>query len=199
MVTKGLIVRLEARAGKEDEVAAFLQGALPLVEDEPQTVAWLAVRVSDRRSRSSTSSPTTPAGRCISPARSLQRSAKRQRNCCPSRPKSSRSTCSQRSYRRRHRDADDGRVCRGRTRPGRRTLRDPSHRQRPVAFRGVLPRRRWAKSGQRLLAGVGDARRWALTSFFFFGLRLALQLLIHMCAEKDWQRPARQHQREAVP
>ena len=45
MVTKGLIVRLEARAGKEDEVAAFLQSALPLVEDEPQTVAWLAVRV----------------------------------------------------------------------------------------------------------------------------------------------------------
>jgi quinol monooxygenase YgiN len=45
MVTTGLIVRLEARAGKEEDVAAFLRDALPLVQDEPQTVAWLAVRV----------------------------------------------------------------------------------------------------------------------------------------------------------
>jgi quinol monooxygenase YgiN len=44
MVTTGLIVRLEARAGKEDDLAAFLAGALPLVEEEPETVAWLAVR-----------------------------------------------------------------------------------------------------------------------------------------------------------
>ena len=45
MVTTGLIVRLEARAGKEEDVAAFLRDALPLVQDEPQTVAWFAVRV----------------------------------------------------------------------------------------------------------------------------------------------------------
>ena len=45
MVTTGLIVRLEARAGKEEEVAAFLQGALPLVESEPDTVAWLGIRI----------------------------------------------------------------------------------------------------------------------------------------------------------
>jgi quinol monooxygenase YgiN len=44
MVTKGLIVRVEAKAGREDEVAAFLQGALSLVQGEPQTIAWLAVR-----------------------------------------------------------------------------------------------------------------------------------------------------------
>ena len=44
MVSKGLIVRLEARAGKEDEVAAFLAGALPLVAEEPQTIAWVALR-----------------------------------------------------------------------------------------------------------------------------------------------------------
>ena len=44
MITTGLIVRLEAKAGKEEEVAAFLQGALPLVQSEPQTVAWFAVR-----------------------------------------------------------------------------------------------------------------------------------------------------------
>ena len=45
MVTTGLIVRLEARAGKEEEVAAFLQGALPLVESEPDTVAWFGIRI----------------------------------------------------------------------------------------------------------------------------------------------------------
>ena len=46
MVTKGLIARLEAKAGKEDEVAAFLRDALPIVQGEQQTVAWLAFRAS---------------------------------------------------------------------------------------------------------------------------------------------------------
>jgi quinol monooxygenase YgiN len=45
MVTTGLIVRLEARAGKEDAVAEFLRSAVPLVEGEPQTIAWFAVRL----------------------------------------------------------------------------------------------------------------------------------------------------------
>jgi quinol monooxygenase YgiN len=44
MVTTGLIVRLEAKAGKEDELARFLVGALPLVDDEPETVAWFAIK-----------------------------------------------------------------------------------------------------------------------------------------------------------
>jgi quinol monooxygenase YgiN len=44
MVTTGLIVRLEARAGKEEELAAFLLDAVQLVEDEPETIAWFAVR-----------------------------------------------------------------------------------------------------------------------------------------------------------
>ena len=47
MVTKGLIARLEAKAGKEDEVAAFLRDALPIVQGEQQTVAWLALRASE--------------------------------------------------------------------------------------------------------------------------------------------------------
>lgn len=46
MVTTGLIVRLDAKPGKEKDLAAFLTDALPLVENEPQTVAWLAVRIS---------------------------------------------------------------------------------------------------------------------------------------------------------
>ena len=47
MVTTGLIVQLDARPGKEDALATFLLDALPLVESEPQTVAWFAVRTSD--------------------------------------------------------------------------------------------------------------------------------------------------------
>ena len=44
MVTTGLMVRLEAKADKEEELASFLVDALPLVEDEPETIAWLAIR-----------------------------------------------------------------------------------------------------------------------------------------------------------
>jgi quinol monooxygenase YgiN len=48
MVTTGLIVQLEAKPGKEEELAAFLVDALALVENEPQTVAWFALRASSR-------------------------------------------------------------------------------------------------------------------------------------------------------
>ena len=44
MTTKALWVPLEAKQGKEDEVAEFLTGALPLVEAEPGTRTWYAVR-----------------------------------------------------------------------------------------------------------------------------------------------------------
>jgi quinol monooxygenase YgiN len=44
MVTKALLVRLEAKPGKEDAVEEFLLSALPLVEREPGTKPWLAVR-----------------------------------------------------------------------------------------------------------------------------------------------------------
>ncbi|HEY7004804.1 MAG TPA: antibiotic biosynthesis monooxygenase [Gaiellaceae bacterium] len=44
MVTKGLIVRLEARPGMEEELASFLRDALPLVQAEAQTTAWFALR-----------------------------------------------------------------------------------------------------------------------------------------------------------
>lgn len=45
MTTVGLIVRLEAKPGKENEVADFLRSAVPLVEQEPATVAWFAMRI----------------------------------------------------------------------------------------------------------------------------------------------------------
>jgi quinol monooxygenase YgiN len=44
MATKALLVRLEAKPGKEQAVEEFLLSALPLVQQEPGTKPWLAVR-----------------------------------------------------------------------------------------------------------------------------------------------------------
>jgi quinol monooxygenase YgiN len=44
MVQVGLFVRLEAAEGKADELAQFLTGAQSLVEQEPGTTVWYAVR-----------------------------------------------------------------------------------------------------------------------------------------------------------
>jgi len=49
LVSVGLLVTLEAKPGKEDDLATFLKGALPLVEQEPQTTAWFAVRLASSR------------------------------------------------------------------------------------------------------------------------------------------------------
>jgi len=45
MTTKGLIVTLHAREGKEAEVADFLSSATPLVQAEEGTTAWFALRL----------------------------------------------------------------------------------------------------------------------------------------------------------
>jgi quinol monooxygenase YgiN len=45
MVTVGLLVRLEARPGKENDVASFLEGGLALVQAEPETITWYAIRL----------------------------------------------------------------------------------------------------------------------------------------------------------
>jgi hypothetical protein len=44
MVTKALFVKLVAKAGKEVAVEAFLNSGLGLVNDEPLTVTWYAVK-----------------------------------------------------------------------------------------------------------------------------------------------------------
>lgn len=44
MVTRGLIVRLEAKPGMKEELASFLRDALPLVQAEEETIAWFALR-----------------------------------------------------------------------------------------------------------------------------------------------------------
>ena len=43
-VRVGLVVRLVAKAGKEEEVAKFLAGAAPLAAAEAFTPAWFALR-----------------------------------------------------------------------------------------------------------------------------------------------------------
>ena len=45
MVTVGLLVRLEAKAGKEAEVESFLKSGLALVQEEPDTTVWFAIRM----------------------------------------------------------------------------------------------------------------------------------------------------------
>ncbi len=45
MVTLALFVRLEAKPGKEAEVESFLRGGLAIVQQEPATIAWFAIRM----------------------------------------------------------------------------------------------------------------------------------------------------------
>ena len=45
MVTVGVLVALQAKPGKEEEVASFLREALPLAQQETQTTAWFALRL----------------------------------------------------------------------------------------------------------------------------------------------------------
>lgn len=44
MITRGLLVRLESKPGKESAVEDFLRSALPLVQKEAGIVAWFGVR-----------------------------------------------------------------------------------------------------------------------------------------------------------
>jgi len=45
MAKTALYVRLEAKPGKEAEVEKFLKDGLPLVQQEPATVAWFGIRM----------------------------------------------------------------------------------------------------------------------------------------------------------
>src|ERR1700712_2639505 len=46
MITKALWVRLEAKPGKEKDVAQFLKSGLALVQQEPGTGAWFGLQLS---------------------------------------------------------------------------------------------------------------------------------------------------------
>jgi quinol monooxygenase YgiN len=45
MVNPGLLVRIEAKPGKEADVERFLRAGLPIVQQEPATIAWFAIRL----------------------------------------------------------------------------------------------------------------------------------------------------------
>lgn len=45
MIHLGLLVRLEAKPGKEQQVADFLQSGLTLAQDEPDTVNWYGIQI----------------------------------------------------------------------------------------------------------------------------------------------------------
>lgn len=47
MVRVALFVRLEAKPGKEKDVEEFLRGGLAVVEREPATTTWFALRLGD--------------------------------------------------------------------------------------------------------------------------------------------------------
>jgi quinol monooxygenase YgiN len=45
MVKTALLVRLEAKPGKEADVEQFLRGGLAIVQGEPATTDWFAIRI----------------------------------------------------------------------------------------------------------------------------------------------------------
>jgi len=45
MVKFALLARLEAKPGKEQEVADFIKSALPLAQQETETISWYALRI----------------------------------------------------------------------------------------------------------------------------------------------------------
>lgn len=45
MIKYALLVTLEAKYGKENEVEAFLKSAIPLVDAEPNTITWYALKL----------------------------------------------------------------------------------------------------------------------------------------------------------
>ena len=51
MISRGLLVRIEAKSGKEADVEALLRSALPLVQSEPGTGRRPEVRGVDHRAR----------------------------------------------------------------------------------------------------------------------------------------------------
>jgi len=47
MIKIGLLARLEAKPGKEQELADFVRNAKTSVEQEPDTVNWYALQIGD--------------------------------------------------------------------------------------------------------------------------------------------------------
>ena len=74
MVTKALLVRLEALPGKEAELADFLTGARSIVMEEPGTIAWFAIQFGPSTFGVYECSPTREPETLTSPAAWARRS-----------------------------------------------------------------------------------------------------------------------------
>ena len=48
MVTVGLLVHLKAKSDKIADVERFLEGGLDIVNEEPDTIAWFAIKMGPR-------------------------------------------------------------------------------------------------------------------------------------------------------
>ena len=73
LVTTGLLVRLETQPEKEVEVINFLRGGVHLVESEPETAAWFAIRLGPTSFAIFDVFPDEAGGRPTSPASSPPR------------------------------------------------------------------------------------------------------------------------------
>jgi hypothetical protein len=70
-VKVALFVRLEAKPGKEADVAEFLKGGLPVVADEPATIVWFGVRLGPTTFAIFDAFPMKLAGKRICPGKWL--------------------------------------------------------------------------------------------------------------------------------
>lgn len=68
--TKALLATLEAKPGREQDVANFLKAGLPIVQDEPATTAWFAIQFGPTTYGIFDACPTTQAGKRTSTVRS---------------------------------------------------------------------------------------------------------------------------------
>ena len=66
MITLGIFVRLEAKSGKEEELAAFLMQGLELANQETTTPVWFALRLGGGSLLSSMLSQMKEDGKLIS-------------------------------------------------------------------------------------------------------------------------------------
>jgi hypothetical protein len=68
--TKALLATLEAKPGKEQEVADFRKAGLPIVRGEPAPTAWFTIQFGPTTYGIFEPSPTTPVAKPTSMARS---------------------------------------------------------------------------------------------------------------------------------
>ena len=73
MTTKALFVKLEAKPGKEDEVAKFLRDGQGLVAQEPATTAWFGIRLGPKQSMPIGSRPRKGSIRICPPSSTSSR------------------------------------------------------------------------------------------------------------------------------